>query len=231
MPTTGSIEPNASLHADGFSCHLSSRIQAWHCNPLLTNAALPVSQDSLLLAQNEASTSTGSKGDGAQLLIANASASSAGSFIGESAISYGGQMWFSGDRHETHTSDILDMPTQSGQFTQFVGEKSITRAVSLPKSEDYVVPFVHQVSDRESLPESTCIHEAGKDSMPVVVSSQFTLLSYSTSDCFHNIAWFSDHQCKGCETGPTVYRPYPRRLERLLIWRCLCKGSTFISVV
>ena len=34
-----------------------------------------------------------------------------------------------------------------------------------------------------------------------------------------------------CETGPTVYRPYPRRLESLTIGRCDYKGSTFSSVI
>ena len=36
---------------------------------------------------------------------------------------------------------------------------------------------------------------------------------------------------KCCETGPTVFRPYPRRLENVTVCRCHCKDSTFSSVI
>ena len=34
---------------------------------------------------------------------------------------------------------------------------------------------------------------------------------------------------KGCEAGPTVYHPYPRRLESPTICRCYYKGSILSS--
>ena len=38
-------------------------------------------------------------------------------------------------------------------------------------------------------------------------------------------------KCKCCETGPMVFRLYPRGLESLTACRCRYKGSTFFSVV
>ena len=38
-------------------------------------------------------------------------------------------------------------------------------------------------------------------------------------------------RCKRCERGPTVFRPYPKRLESLTVGRCHYKGSTFYSVI
>ena len=38
-------------------------------------------------------------------------------------------------------------------------------------------------------------------------------------------------QWKCCETGPTSFRPYPRRLESLTIYRCHYKCSTFFQVI
>ena len=35
---------------------------------------------------------------------------------------------------------------------------------------------------------------------------------------------------KCCETGPTVYRPYPRRLQSLPVCRCNCEGGGFSPI-
>ena len=46
----------------------------------------------------------------------------------------------------------------------------------------------------------------------------------------NSVAGFFNVPHQYCETGPTVYHLYPRRLENLTICRCHYKGSTFSSV-
>ena len=50
-----------------------------------------------------------------------------------------------------------------------------------------------------------------------------------------NVGSLTSHRfitcARACETGPMVYRPYPRRLESLTVCRCYYKGSTFSSVI
>ena len=53
------------------------------------------------------------------------------------------------------------------------------------------------------------------------------LFSTSGVGCFPQ----EPDKCKCCETGPTVFCPYPRRLESQTVYRCHYKGSTFFSVI
>jgi len=53
-------------------------------------------------------------------------------------------------------------------------------------------------------------------------NSVWVLFPHWTLNIEDNLLW---------DTGPTVYSPYPRRLESLTIWWCNYKGSTFSSVI
>ena len=53
---------------------------------------------------------------------------------------------------------------------------------------------------------------------------------YSCEQCVGSLMSHKVIMNKGCETGPTIHRPYLRRLDSLTICRCHYKGSTFSSI-
>ena len=54
---------------------------------------------------------------------------------------------------------------------------------------------------------------------------------YSCERCVGSLTSHKVIMNKGCETGPTIYRPYPRRLDSLTICRYYYKDSTISSVI
>ena len=53
---------------------------------------------------------------------------------------------------------------------------------------------------------------------------------YSCEQCVGSLTSHKVIMNKDCKTGPTIYRPYPRRLDSLTICRYHYKGSTFSSI-
>ena len=74
------------------------------------------------------------------------------------------------------------------------------------------------------------------DNPPCPGKVSHTTRVYNVPYSFRTVVWVllrptRTDQWKCCETGPTVFRPYPRRLESLTVCRCHYKGSTFFSVI
>ena len=103
--------------------------------------------------------------------------------------------------------------------------------------------FIYRLSCTQACPEVLCTNRNSgpmRGAIHPYPIPQLLKAGHSTGvfdpDSFRIVMWVPlrptrTNHWKRCETGPTIFRPYPRRLESLTICRCRHKGSTFFSVI
>lgn len=124
----------SSGHPHGIGgASLLPQTQAWHSTPSVTAPTSSTTPYNFPLTQNNISANSSVHAEQTtQPHLANATAPSALSWVGQSSVVQGSQMTqFSGDPTGTHTSGIMGMPSHGGQMTQFIDETTKNRAGSM----------------------------------------------------------------------------------------------------
>ena len=102
-------------------------------------------------------------------------------------------------------------------------------------------PFFYQLFWTQACPEGMCTNGTQVPrEVPSLPNPQPVKVGHTAGVddpySFRIVMWLllsptRTNQWKCRETGPTLFRPYPRRLESLTICRCHYKGSTFFWVI
>ena len=73
--------------------------------------------------------------------------------------------------------------------------------------------------------------EGNNPSSPEKVGHTTTGVYVQYSFQCSGVGSFRSHKYQISPVGPTVFIPYPRRLQSLTVFRCRYEGSTFFSVI